>query len=137
MKIISDGKTIEVYEILEEYDTVSSDSTNWHVKKWSNGTCDLYGLHTFRSVPINNASGSIFTSASGEYYFEYPFKLPKIYSLVFNIRNTVSGGAGIFFGYQTGDATLITPWIQFWRTSSHNSIGSIIVSAHVYARWKE
>lgn len=119
---------------IEEYDTIV-DGCNWHVRKWSNGTVELWGRRVYDSVAIDTQAATNYFSSQGNYYIEYPISLSKLYTSHVNIKNSTSGGANLTVGYQTKDENKYTNDFGFWRPTK-STVRGINIVVYVFGRWK-
>lgn len=85
IKIQQDGGTLTISAAgggsgieLEEYDTVVGVG-NWHVRKWSNGYCELSGTKRYTGMNITNYSNGWYSQTSYPSIGTLPFPLVKKY----------------------------------------------------------
>lgn len=128
-----EGQPLQGVEI-EEYDT-TVDGCDWHVRKWSNGYCELYGKVEYPSFACTKEWGSCFngTATRGPLY---PFDLKLVYKSQILLES--SKNAGILFPLNsTGANDPLKGSLSFniFRPNSA-TLSDLVVVFHTVGRWK-
>lgn len=120
---------------IQEYDTIVNDC-DWHVRKWSNGYCELSGMKVYPNVAFNRSWNNMYVPNSLEgFSVNFPIILLKKYSE--NVKILRSGSSlftlssEAYSDYQNLDRI---DRISFACWSAITT--SIVLSFHVTGCWK-
>lgn len=121
---------------LQEYDA-EIDSCNWHVRKYSNGYCELTGRKKFVGMDFTRASNSItglyLSPSEPEISFTFPLELVKNYS---EIISASCKDSTVWCTRIREPSLLHTAPIGICTTGSKTN-QTVFVDISVSGRWKE
>ena len=136
-----DVKWVDAPDKVQEYDT-TVDGCDWHVRKWSNGYCELSGLKRYKNIPMTSLS-TIWTN----WYAitnvrlktaKFPFNLVKKYHDFAQIVRPYSGDEFVFLmPYALYNISLDqTQELVAYYGRPSNSV-NFSIYYYVTGRWKE
>lgn len=122
-----------VYETFEEYDT-TVDGCDWHVRKWSNGYCEMFGKKSYL-VNVTSNWDSFYgddTTVGGYGSLPFPFPMTEIYNEQDSI-DSPDTSLGIFYNDRT--QLNCSRSIRIFKNVSVSN-QNIVLHIYITGRWK-
>lgn len=118
------------FDYCEEYDT-EIDECKWHVRKWSNGYCELMGEKEYTNLIVETQYGSLYQMYERIKGVTFPVSLIQKCTL----QETVTGDYGVLPLFYTVDSLNRSSDFNLVRSTG---VSSVTVILHIYltGRWK-
>ena len=124
MKLLNSIKDNSVNHIVE-----SGKDNSWSYTKYSNGTCELYGVFSFENIAI--------TTGSGSFYYSNEVDTPKFpFSIVAGSADVLLSPSVSNVWFSTYYMSNKTDLVAFRANSTSSHVATIVVNILCIARWK-